>query len=300
MMGNNIIRAEGKAKFAMIAMIIPAFANIALDILFIKVMNLGMFGSAMATAISYFMCFVFVLWFFVFKSELKLQAKHFKFNKPLIKEITELSFVTFSRQGVVSILAIILNHTLYTYGGEHSVAVYGIISRMLMFSLFPILGITQGFLPIAGFNYGAKNHERVKESITVSIKYAAILATVIFVMILIFAKPIVAVFTTDAKVIAETPEALRWVFAASPIIAIQLIGAAYFQAAGKAKKALFLTLSKQGFFLIPLVLILPNFLGIFGVWIAFPIADVLSTIITAYFLKKEMNNNLNQSDNGLL
>jgi Na+-driven multidrug efflux pump len=119
-------------------------------------------------------------------------------------------------------------------------------------------------------------------------------------MILIFAKPIVAVFTTDAKVIAETPEALRWVFAASPIIAIQLIGAAYFQAAGKAKKALFLTLSKQGFFLIPLVLILPNFLGIFGVWIAFPIADVLSTIITAYFLKKEMNNNLNQSDNGLL
>jgi Na+-driven multidrug efflux pump len=263
-------------------------------------MNLGMFGSAMATAISYFMCFVFVLWFFVFKSELKLQAKHFKFNKPLIKEITELSFVTFSRQGVVSILAIILNHTLYTYGGEHSVAVYGIISRMLMFSLFPILGITQGFLPIAGFNYGAKNHERVKESITVSIKYAAILATVIFVMILIFAKPIVAVFTTDAKVIAETPEALRWVFAASPIIAIQLIGAAYFQAAGKAKKALFLTLSKQGFFLIPLVLILPNFLGIFGVWIAFPIADVLSTIITAYFLKKEMNNNLNQSDNGLL
>lgn len=300
MMGNNIIRAEGKAKFAMIAMIIPAFANIALDILFIKVMHLGMFGSAMATAISYLMCFVFVLWFFAFKSELKLQARHFKFNKPLIKEITELSFVTFSRQGVVSILAIILNHTLYTYGGEHSVAVYGIISRMLMFSLFPILGITQGFLPIAGFNYGAQNHDRVKESITISIKYAAILATVIFLTILIFAKPIVAVFTTDPKVIAETPEALRWVFAASPIIAIQLIGAAYFQAAGKAKKALFLTLSKQGFFLIPLVLILPNFLGIFGVWIAFPIADVLSTIITAYFLKKEMNNNLNQSDNGLL
>ena len=109
-----------------------------------------------------------------------------------------------------------------------------------------------------------------------------------------------AIFTTDPKVIAETPEALRWVFAASPIIAVQLIGAAYFQAAGKAKKALFLTLSKQGFFLIPLVLILPNFLGIFGVWVAFPIADVLSTLITGYFLKKEMNINLIQSDNGLL
>jgi Na+-driven multidrug efflux pump len=240
------------------------------------------------------------LWFFLFKSELALKARHFKLKISIIKEITQLSFVTFSRQGVVSILAIILNHTLYTYGGEHSVAVYGIISRMLMFALFPILGITQGFLPIAGFNYGAQNYERVKESILISIKYAAFLATAIFIIILLFAKPIVAVFTTDPKVIAATPEALLWVFAASPIIAIQLIGAAYFQAAGKAKKALFLTLSKQGFFLIPLVLILPDFLGIFGVWVAFPIADVLSTLITGYFLKKEMNINLIQPEDGLL
>lgn len=300
MMGNNVIRAEGKAKFAMVAMIIPAFVNIALDILFIKYLELGMFGAALASAISYFMCFLFVLWFFVLKSELQLKMKHFKFKMPLVKEITELSFVTFSRQGVVSILAIILNHTLYTYGGEHSVAIYGIISRMLMFALFPILGITQGFLPIAGFNYGAENYERVKESVLLSIKYAAFLASLIFVVILIFAKPIVAVFTTDPLIIAQTPEALRWVFAASPIIAVQLIGAAYFQAAGKAKKALLLTLSKQGFFLIPLVLILPNFLGIFGVWIAFPIADVLSTTLTGYFLKKEMNTKLIQTNDGIL
>jgi putative MATE family efflux protein len=288
MMGNNVIRAEGKAKFAMVAMIIPAFVNIVLDVIFIKVMGLGMYGAAQATAISYFTCFLFVLWFFVYKSELKLKVKHFKIDIPIIKEITELSFVTFSRQGVVSILAIILNHTLYSYGGEHSIAVYGIISRMLMFALFPILGITQGFIPIAGYNHGAQNYDRVKESIQISIKYAALLATLIFVFILYFATPIVSVFTTDPKVIAETPNALRWVFAASPIIAIQLIGAAYFQAAGNAKKALLLTLSKQGFFLIPLVLILPNFFGIFGVWVAFPIADVLSTLLTGYFLRKEM------------
>jgi putative MATE family efflux protein len=300
MMGNNVIRAEGKAKFAMVAMIIPAFINIILDIIFIKYLDLGMFGAALATAISYFSCFLFVFWFFYFKSELQLKFRHFKFNIPLVKEITELSFVTFSRQGVVSILAIILNHTLYTYGGEHSVAIYGIISRMLMFAVFPILGITQGFLPIAGFNYGAGNYERVKESVQLSIKYAAFLATLIFVLILIFAKPIVAVFTTDPIVIAQTPEALRWVFAASPIIAVQLIGAAYFQATGKAKKALLLTLSKQGFFLIPLVLILPNFLGIFGVWVAFPIADILSTVLTGYFLKKEMNTKQIQTNDGIL
>ncbi|MCL6462103.1 putative efflux protein, MATE family [Flavobacterium micromati] len=300
MMGNNVIRAEGKAKFAMVAMIIPAFFNIALDILFIKVLNLGMFGAALATAISYFTCFLFVLWFFVFKSELKLELKHFKFQFPIVKEISELSFVTFSRQGVVAILSIILNHSLYNYGGEHSVAIYGIVSRMLMFALFPILGVTQGFLPIAGYNYGAENYERVKETISLSIKYGAILATLIFVLILIFAKPIAAIFTTDPLIIDQTPEALRWVFAASPIIAIQLIGAAYFQAAGMARKALLLTLSKQGFFLIPLVLILPNFLGIFGVWIAFPIADVLSTILTGYYLKKEMTTKLSQIKNGIL
>ncbi len=300
MMGNNVIRAEGKAKFAMMAMIIPAFGNIFLDIIFIKFMNMGMFGAALATTISYFMCFVFILWFFIRKSELKPSLHHYRFDLSIIKEISSLGLVTFSRQGVVSILAIIINHTLFVYGGEHSVVVYGIISRMLMFALFPILGITHGFLPIAGYNYGAENYNRVKETISISIKYAAVLATFIFILILVFAKPIVSVFTKDADVIAETPDALRWVFAATPIIALQLIGAAYFQAAGKAIPALLLTLTKQGFFLIPLVLILPNYFGIFGVWVAFPIADILSTLITAYFLRKEMTTKLIEKPDGIV
>lgn len=300
MMGNNVIRAEGKAKFAMMAMIIPAFGNIFLDIVFIKFLDMGMFGAALATTLSYFMCFIFILWFFIKKSELKPSLPHYKFDLSIVKEISSLGLVTFSRQGVVSILAIIINHTLFTYGGEHSVVVYGIISRMLMFALFPILGITHGFLPIAGYNYGAENYNRVKETISISIKYAALLATFIFVLILIFAKPIVSVFTNDVDVIAETPDALRWVFAATPIIALQLIGAAYFQAAGKAIPALLLTLTKQGFFLIPLVLILPNYFGIFGVWVAFPIADILSTVITAYFLRKEMTTKLIEKPDGIL
>ena len=169
-----------------------------------------------------------------------------------------------------------------------------------MFALFPILGITHGFLPIAGYNYGAQNYNRVKETISISIKYAAVLATIIFLIILVFAKQIVAVFTKDLDIIAETPNAMRWVFAATPIIALQLIGAAYFQAAGKAIPALLLTLSKQGFFLIPLVLLLPNYFGIFGVWVAFPIADILSTIVTAYFLRREMTTKLIEKNDGIL
>lgn len=288
MMGNNVIRAEDKSRHSMIAMIISAVANIVLDIVFIKVFDMGIFGAAVATALSFFACFLYILWFFIFRSELRLSWKNFSFHKKLSGEILSLSFVTFARQGVISLLAILLNHTLFAFGGEHAVTVYGIISRMLMFALFPVLGITQGFLPIAGYNYGAGNYGRVRETISTSIKYAGGLAIIIFVVILVFARPITAVFTTDPEVIRDTPGALRWVFAASPIIAVQLIGAAYFQAAGKATKALMLTLSKQGFFLIPLVLILPQFFGIFGVWVAFPIADVLSTIVTGVFLKKEM------------
>ena len=299
MMGNTVIRAEGKPKFAMIAMIIPAFGNIILDVIFIKFLNLGMFGAALATSLSYFMCFVFIFWFFIFKSELRLQMHHYILQIKIISEITSLGFVTFARQGVVAILSIILNHTLYIHGGEISVAIYGIISRMLMFALFPILGVTQGFLPVAGYNYGAKNYVRVNETISKSIKWAAGLATVIFIVILVLAEPIVAIFSKDATIIKETPSALRLVFAASPIIAIQLIGAAYFQAAGKAIPALLLTLTKQGFFLIPLILVLPNYYGIFGVWIAFPIADILATLVTGFFLKREMNRKLTYVQDGI-
>jgi putative MATE family efflux protein len=294
MMGNSVIRAEDKSRHAMIAMIISAVSNIALDVLFIKILDLGVFGAALATASSFFLCFVYILCFFIWRSELRLQWSHFVWHNKIAREIISLSFVTFARQGVISILAIILNHTLFAQGGEHAVTVYGIISRMLMFALFPVLGITQGFLPIAGYNYGANNHQRVRQSVFISIKYAGALAIIIFVVILVFAKPITAIFTTDPQVISDTPGALRWVFAASPIIAVQLIGAAYFQAAGKATKALLLTLSKQGFFLIPLVLILPQFFGIFGVWVAFPIADVLSTIVTGIFLKNEMAGHVNE------
>lgn len=181
-----------------------------------------------------------------------------------------------------------MNNILFNLGGELSVTVYAIVARMLIFATFPVLGVTQGFLPIAGYNYGAKKYGRVRVSINTAIKYAALMATIVFILIMIFPAEIAGVFTVDEKVIQETPNAMRWVFAAVPIIAIQLIGAAYFQAAGKAIPALLLTLTRQGFFFIPLVFILPIFYGELGVWMSFPIADVLSTIVTGYFLNKEI------------
>tara|TARA_R110002049_G_scaffold2365_6_gene17319 strand:+ start:19157 stop:20527 length:1371 start_codon:yes stop_codon:yes gene_type:complete len=300
MMGNTVIRAEGKPKFAMYAMMIPSVGNLVLDYVFINLLDLGMAGAAWATTIAYVLCFLFILWFFLSKhSELKINRCHFGLNRPVVSEISSLGFVTLARQAVVSVTYLFMNNILFDLGGETSVTAYAIVGRMLMFALFPVYGITQGFLPIAGFNYGALKYDRVKESIYTAIKYAAGLATVVFILLMVFPEAITRLFTTDADVITQTPPAMRWVFAATPIIAIQLIGAAYFQAIGKAKQALLLTLTRQGFFFIPLIFILPKFLGELGVWIAFPISDILATIVTAYFLNREIIKNLKPETNPL-
>ena len=199
-----------------------------------------------------------------------------------------LGFVTLARQAVVSVTVLLVNNILFTLEGENLVAVYAIISRMLMFALFPILGITQGFVPIAGFNYGANKKERVVEVIKKAILYATILATLVFVMIVFFADHIAAVFTNEPEVVSTTANVLTWVFLSTPIIGIQLIGSAYFQAIGKAIPALLLTLTRQGFFFIPLLLILPRYYGSFGVWISFPIAEAVATVVTAIFLQREL------------
>jgi putative MATE family efflux protein len=296
MMGNTVIRAEGKPKFAMIAMIIPSIGNLVLDYILIIEMDMGMLGAAWATTISYLCCFAYVLWFFLSKnSDLKINWTHFQIDLSILKETSSLGFVTLARQAVVSITYLLMNNILFDLGGEDAVTVYAIIGRMLMFALFPILGVTQGFLPIAGYNYGAGQWHRVRKSINTAILYASVLALMVFAGIMFFSEDIVSIFTNNPKIIAQTPHAMRWVFAAVPIVALQLIGSAYFQAIGKAVPALLLTLSRQGFFFIPLVLILPKYFGEIGVWISFPLADVLSTILTGFFLNREIRTNLKAS-----
>lgn len=293
MMGNTVIRAEGKPKFAMYAMMIPSVGNLILDYIFIKILGYGMHGAAWATTGSYMLCLGFIIWYFLSNnSELKITECFYKLNFPIIKEIGGLGFVTLARQAIVSVTYLLMNNILFNLGGETSVTAYAIVGRMLMFALFPVYGITQGFLPIAGFNYGAEQYKRVRDSIFTAIKYGVALAAVIFVFLMLFPDAITQLFTQDAEVLRETPPAMRWVFAATPIIGIQLIGAAYFQAIGKAVPALLLTLLRQGIFFIPLIFILPRFYGELGVWMSFPISDVLATIVTVYFLHREVKLNL--------
>ncbi|SDS47380.1 MATE family efflux transporter [Winogradskyella sediminis] len=293
MLGNNVIRAEGKPKFAMYAMFIPSVGNLVLDYLFINVLNYGMAGAAWATTGSYVVAFLFILWYFLSEnSELKITTSQFRLDKAIVFEIGSLGFVTLARQAVVSVTFLLVNNALYNFGGETSVTAYAIVGRMMMFVLFPVFGMTQGFIPIAGFNYGAGAYERVKETIYTAIKYATILGTIVFLGLMLFPETITKLFTSDADVIRETPSNLRWAFAAVPILALQLIGAAYFQAVGKALPALLLTLTRQAIFFIPLMYILPLYFGELGIWMSFPISDVLSTIVTGYFLNREIKKTL--------
>jgi putative MATE family efflux protein len=293
MMGNPTIRAEGKPKFAMYAMMVPSVLNILLDILFIKYFNWGMYGAGLATSISYASCGLYILYFFLSsKSELQIIPKNFKLDFKIVQEIAKLGGVSIVRQGAISILMIVLNYSLYTYGGEISIAVFGIINRVMMFALSPVLGVSQGFLPVAGFNIGAKKNDRVKETIKKSIYFGSILGTLVFIGIVIFKEQIIWIFTNDATLLEKTPDAMLVVFLVTPIVTMQLIGSAYFQAAGKAMPALLLTLLKQGIFLIPLAYFLPIYYGIDGVWWSFPIADTLATIITVLVLKREVSKNL--------
>ena len=289
MMSNNVIRAIGHPKMAMITLLIPSIINIVLDPIFIVVFDMGIKGAAWATSIAYFAAAVYTtIFFFTGNKQLKLSSKYLTIKPAIIKEVFAIGSVTLARQGTISVLSIVLNNTMLVYGGALAVSVYGIINRVMMFANFPALGITQGFVPILGFNYGAKLFQRVKDLVGLSMKSATFIALIVFAGIMIFTKQLVNIFTTDQALIEATVPALRWVFLATPLIAINLIGSAYFQAIGKARPALLLTLTKQGFFLIPLLFLLPLAFGTYGIWYSFPIADVGAALVTFWFLRKEM------------
>ncbi|UTW61862.1 MATE family efflux transporter [bacterium SCSIO 12741] len=297
MMANNVIRAEGKARWAMYTLIIPAIINIILDPIFIIWLDMGLKGAAWATLISYLFSAGYTCLFFFSKwTEMKFYWKSLIPDLSILKELFSIGSITLARQGSVSLLTVVLNHSLFSYGGEMGIAIYGVINRISLFALFPVIGVVQGFLPIAGYNYGAKNWDRVKEAISVAYRYGTGVCFLIFLLILAFAPWITAAFTQDEELLNSAPFAMRMVFLAVPLVAVQLIGSAYFQAIGKAVPALLLTLTKQGFFLIPLVSIFPLIWGIDGIWYSFPVADVLSASVTWWYVRQAVKKQLPQTE----
>lgn len=291
MMGNSNLRAEGKPKMAMLVLLIPAVLNIFLDYIFISLMDYGMEGAAWATSISYISSFLGVAVFYLLgKGELKIDLKLFKFNYKIIKEIFSVGSVSIVRQGAIGLLTIIINQKLFYYGleeginGEDAITTYTIVNRVALFAFFPLIGIAQGFVPIAGYNYGAEKYFRVKEAIKISLIYGFFISVLLCGILILTSKYIPMLFSTDLIILENAHDAIFWVFLATPVVIFQLIGSSYFQALGKGKMALVLALSKQLYFIIPLLFIVPVFFGLKGIWYTFPIADVLSAIFCSFFL----------------
>lgn len=285
MMANNVIRAVGKSKMAMYTLIIPAVINVILDPIFINGFDMGIKGASWATVIGYLMSAGYTIYFFMSKhNEIKIEFHHVKFDLKISKEILSIGGVSLVRQASISALMIVLNQTLFDLGGELAVTSYGLINRIMLFMIFPVLGIVQGFLPIAGYNYGAKNTERLIEVIKIAIISGFLILLVVVVNVYFFAHHVIALFTTEQELINASSVAIQIMFLGLPLVVIQMIGSAYFQALGKPFPALLIALLKPLIFMIPLVLLLAKYFKLEGVWYAFPLADIAASFITFVIL----------------
>ena len=294
---NNVIRAEGRAKIAMGTMIVSAILNTILDPIFIFGLKLGIRGAAIATVISQLISVIYVIYFFQSGKSI-LKFRKLRFNVSIQKEIFAVGFSSFSRQVAASFLVIILNNSLAFYGSDISIAVFGIINRILRFIIMPIFGIAQGLQPIVGYNFGAKQFQKVIKAIKLAFIYGVAISTLGFIVLILFSKPIIGIFTDDTNLIKESIVSLRLIILAFPVVGFQVVGATIFQALGKPLPSLVLSLARQILFLIPLILILPLFLNLNGIWLSFPISDLFATIITFitlfYQKKKIMASSLNK------
>lgn len=287
---NNLIRAEGNAFVAMISMMIGTGLNIILDPIFIFLLDMGIRGAAIATIISQFCSFIFVMvYIYSGKSQLKVKPHHLKPKKALLTEIFTVGAPAFARQVGGSMLSIVLNNSLGFYGGDIAITIFGMVNRLLMFIFMPLFGVVQGLQPILGFNYGARKYDRTIEAIKISIKYTTVYTCVGWVIAQAFAPLFLSVFTREATVINMGIPIFRTVVLAIPVISVQIISSSIFQSFGKARPSMILSLLRQFILLIPMVLIFPRFLGLWGIWISFPLSDFLATLITFGMLKREMS-----------
>ncbi|HQN61844.1 MATE family efflux transporter [Mesotoga prima] len=286
---NHVVRAEGKPKIAMAAMLISAVLNIILDPIFIFSLNLGIWGAALATVLSQAATSIYVLFYFLSgKSLLRISLRSLIPEWRIMRETVSVGLSAFSRQVAGSLLAVVLNNSLVFYGGDIAVAVYGVINRLLMVFIMPMFGVNQGFLPIVGYNYGARKMRRARESVKLASAVTTMIALFSSIVMFLFARQLISIFTDETELIESTIYALRIVILATPTIGVQVIASGMFQALGKALPALFLSLLRQIIILIPLILVIPRFLGINGIWISFPLADLIAFAISLVFYLREL------------
>ncbi|MCY6369114.1 MATE family efflux transporter [Clostridium ganghwense] len=301
---NNIIRSEGNPKIAMRTMLVGGILNIILDPIFIFVFNLGIKGAAIATVISQTVNTILVMHYFLSKnsgSTLKIKKSTFNLNIKISLEIFSIGLSPFSMQLAAGAVTALYNKGLFKYGGDIAVAAMGIIASICMLIFMPIFGINQGVQPILGYNYGAKSYKRVKKALKLGIYSGITIASIGFIVVEFFPEVLISMFSkNDPALIKLGAHGIRIDLMFLPIVGYQIVGANYFQAIGKAKISIFLSFLRQVIVLIPIIIILPRFLKLEGLWLSQPLADIAAALVTGYFLYrdiKELNRLEKSKDN---
>lgn len=289
MVGNHAARAEGRARIAMTSMLISAILNMVLDPLFIFGFGWGMMGAAAATVLSQLVMFIWIFGYFLKgKSALSFVRAYMVPTPDVMREAVAVGSSEFVRMSAGSLSIVLINAALVRWGGDMHVAVYGVINRALSFFFMPLMGLAQGFQPILGYNYGAGNLERVKQSIRLAVTASTVMATAGYAIAQIWPREIFLLFSSDQELVAEGIKAMRLISTTYFFVGFQITGSAMFQALGRARPAFILSLSRQVLLLIPMVIVLPAFFGTRGVWVSFPLADTFAFSLTLFLFIRQL------------
>ena len=295
---NNMMRASGYPKKAMITMLIGALLNIILDPVFIFVFALGIAGVAWATVISMFVGMLFVMHHFIQDSSLiRLRKENIRLNKNIVLAIVSIGLSPFFMQVAASGVAVLLNTSLLKHGGDLAVGAYGILNSMLLIIIMTVVGLNQGTQPIIGYNYGAGNFLRVKDTFFYTVKVATIITSAGFIIGMFFPRQFASAFTGDQELLEIAENGIRLSLIAFPLVGFQVVAGNFFQSIGQAKKAIIQSLSRQIIFLVPGLLIFPALLGLNGVWIAMPVSDFLASLLSLYLLVGQIRIIRNMQEN---
>ena len=286
---NNLIRSEGNAKIAMYSMLISAGSNIVLDPIFIFLLDMGVAGAAYATIISQLILCVWVIVHFrSSRSVIRLRASNFKLNPQIVLYILTIGFAPFSMQIAGSFVQALYNIQLIKFSNDIAIAAMGVINSVAMLIVMSIVAINMAAQPIFGFNHGAKNFDRVKETLKICMSAATVVAIVGWILVQMFPETMVLAFnSTNNELLEVGSYGLRTFLLALPIVGFQIIVGNYFQSIGRAGVSTLLTLMRQVILLIPILFILPNYFGLNGVWFAGPISDIGAALVSGFFIIRE-------------
>lgn len=285
---NSAMRSTGAPRKAMLTTLMTVFINCVLDPLFIFVFDWGIRGAALATVVAQLAALIYTLVHFLNpRQELHFKRDIFTLRRRVAVSIFSIGMAPFVLNACSCLVVVVINQSLLKYGGDLAVGAYGIVNRIMMLFGMLVLGFNQGMQPIAGYNYGALKMDRVKSVLKQTILYASLVMTTGFLIVELFPELVARMFTTDAELLSISEKGLRIVFAMAPVVGFQMVVSNFFQSIGHASKAVFLSSTRQLLFLVPLLVILPHFFGVIGVWLSLPISDVLSSVLAAVVLFRD-------------